>query len=95
MATKRSKKVVRMKKPKGAGAEAGSVVKLAVKPGLKLRGAREAWYARLNEFNGKTEQEFVESATKKPPALTKAGTGENPRGWLRYFQRSGVLELKG
>lgn len=64
-----------------------------LKKDTKYRGAREAWFNRLVEYDGKTEGEFIQSTTEKPPALTKNGTPEAPSGWIRFFVRSGVLSL--
>lgn len=84
--------------PKGAvAAPAAPPVKVAklkvLKKDTKYRGAREAWHARLLEFDGKTEAEFIESTKEKPPALTRNGTAENPMGWVRFFVREGVLSV--
>lgn len=65
-----------------------------LKKETKYRGARDAWFQRLVEFDGKTESEFIESTKAKPPALTKNGTAENPSGWVRYFVRTGVMSLQ-
>jgi hypothetical protein len=62
---------------------------LKVKAGAKYRGARDAWYVRLKEHDGKSVEEFLESCKKKPPSVPKSGTAENPTGWLRFFERSG------
>lgn len=64
---------------------------LVVKAGVKYRGAREAWYARLQEFNGKSAEAFLESCEKKHPSVPKSGRPEAPAGWLRFFQRTGVV----
>lgn len=64
-----------------------------VKRDAKFRGARDAWYQLLVEHDGKPVADFYSAAKAKPPALTKAGTAEDPRGWLRYFKRVGVCEL--
>jgi len=66
---------------------------LKVKAGMKYRGAREAWYARLQEFDGKPVEAFLESAKEKPPSLTKKNEAENPTGWLRFFQRVGAAGI--
>lgn len=65
-----------------------------LKKDTKYRGAREAWFARLVEFDGKTEGEFLASAKEKPPALTRNQTPEPPSGWVRFFVREGVLSLQ-
>lgn len=62
---------------------------LVVKPGLQFRGARQAWYARLLQHNGKTVAEFTASVLAAPPSTpTKgvyAGRCEPPAGWLAWF----------
>lgn len=78
---------------KEAAPAPAKVQKLEVKAGMKYRGAREAWYQRLVEFNGKDVNEFLKNATDKPPSLTKANTAENPKGWLGFFKRQGVVGL--
>jgi len=65
-----------------------------VKHDAKLRGAREAWYALLKQHDGKPVSEFYAAAKASPPALTKAGTAEDPRGWMRWFLREKVAELR-
>lgn len=65
-----------------------------LKPETKFRGARESWFLKLKEFEGKTEGEYIQAMKDKPPALTKNGTAENPTGWVRYFVRTGVLSLQ-
>lgn len=57
------------------------------------RGARAAWYARLLEFDGKTEGEYLASTKETPPALTRNQTAENPTGWVSWFKRQGVISL--
>lgn len=66
---------------------------LKVKAGQKYRGAREAWYVRLQEFDGKPAEAFLESCAKKHPSVPKSGKAEAPAGWLRFFQRTGVASL--
>lgn len=65
-----------------------------LKPDAKYRGAREAWFMRLKEFDGKTEEEYIESCKKVCPQLTRAQTAENPTGWVSFFKREGVLSLQ-
>lgn len=77
-----------------APAPTGRPQKLKVlKKDVKLRGAREAWFNRLVEFDGKMESEFLADTKEKPPALTRNGTAENPSGWVRFFVREGILSL--
>lgn len=78
--------------PVARGTAPSQIIK-AVKKDAKFRGAREAWYQLLGKHEGKPVAEFYEAAKATPPALTKAGTAEDPRGWVRYFVRTGVLEL--
>jgi len=76
-------------------AEAPKPLKIKVtKSDMTYRGARAAWYARLKEYDGKTEGEFLQSAKEKPPALTRNQTAENPTGWISFFRREGVLSLQ-
>jgi hypothetical protein len=85
-------------KPEGGGgptkAVAVSPILVVVKKDAKLRGARDAWYQLLGKYDGKPVAEFYEAARATPPALTKAQTAEDPRGWVRYFVRTGVAELQ-
>lgn len=66
---------------------------MKIKGGMKYRGAREQWYNMLQRFEGKTVEEFVEAAIKEPPSRTKKNEAEPPTGWVRFFQRSGVISL--
>lgn len=71
-----------------------------VKPGLKLRGARDAWYAKLLEYEGKPLADFVAAtdqtgdAKGKAPSLPKSGIAESPSGWVSWFKRQGILTLE-
>lgn len=69
--------------------------KMVVKGGMSFNGFRKDWYQLLQEYDGKTEAEFIEAATKTPPAKTKAGTAENPKGWLRFFKKAGAVQVGG
>lgn len=64
---------------------------MRVKEGLKFRGARESWYNLLLQHNGQDAGSFIEAAKANPPCLTKKGTAEDPRGWLRFFVRNEVV----
>lgn len=76
--------------------EAKPILIKVVKRDAKYRGAREAWYTRLLEHDGKTLDEFIESCKTKCPQLTKNGTPEPPLGWVGFFKRQGVMqEVKG
>lgn len=82
--------------PKAASASAPArPEKLKVlKKDTKYRGARAEWFARLLEYDGKTQGEYIESCKEKPPAMTKNNTAENPTGWVRFFVRTGVLSVQ-
>lgn len=94
--TKQKAKAAASTAPESAQAPAhvATVQIVLLKKDAKLRGARDAWYQLLAKHDGKPVQEFYEAAKATPPALTKAGTAEDPRGWIRYFVRTGVAELK-
>jgi hypothetical protein len=64
-----------------------------VKANVKFRGARAAWYEVLLKYNGKPAGDFLAACTAKPPSLPKSGVAEPASGWLRYFTRSGIVEL--
>lgn len=77
----------------GKTAQAAKVLYLEVKAGVKYRGARDKWYARLQEHNGKPASAYLESCKENPPSLPKSGVPEAPQGWLSYFQRTGTVTL--
>jgi hypothetical protein len=64
-----------------------------VKGNVKFRGARAAWYEVLRTYNGKPAADFLAHCTKTPPSVPKSGIAEPASGWLRYFTRSGIVEL--
>lgn len=64
-----------------------------LKANVKFRGARDAWYQVLLQYNGKPAGDFLAHCTKTPPSTPKSGVAEPPSGWLRYFTRSGIVEL--
>jgi hypothetical protein len=51
-------------------------------PEYKASSARALWFAAVSKCAGKSPEEFVEAATKTPPALKKDGKAEHPAGWL-------------
>lgn len=65
-----------------------------LKSNVKFRGARAAWYEVLRSYNGKPAGDFLAQCTKSPPSVPKSGIAEPASGWLRYFTRSGIAELK-
>lgn len=89
-------KKVKAAKPEGEAkpqVQAKTQILHVAKKDAKFRGAREAWYKILLAHDGKPVNEYLESTTKTPPALTKNGSAENPRGWVRYFVRTGTATL--
>lgn len=67
---------------------------LAVKTGVALRGARQAWYNVLVQYNGKPVAEFLAACAANPPSLPKSGVAEKPQGWLGWFVRSGIATVQ-
>jgi len=57
------------------------------KKSLKFTGARAHWYAALLAHDGQTNDAFIDACTKQPPATSKSGKAEDPRGWLRRLLR--------
>lgn len=59
--------------------------------------ARYEWWQRMQDFNGKTLNAFLEDVKAKPPSVpTKGklqGKLEPPQGWIKFFQREGLIKL--
>lgn len=72
---------------------------LKIKGNVPLRGARQAWYMLLLQYDGKPASAFLEAAKKEPPSLPQKGKGagkpEPASGWLRYFVRQGIASYAG
>lgn len=66
-----------------------------IKTDAKYEGARLAWYDALRAHDGKDPDAFIASCQKTPPAVPKNGKAEDPRGWLRFFVRTGVAQVEG
>lgn len=77
-----------------AAGKAQPQVIVAVKAGVKYRGARAAWYAVLQQYVGQAPQAYLAATTAKPPSLPKSGVQENSSGWLRFFVRQGIATIK-
>ncbi len=77
----------------GKTATAATVLHLRVKQGMKFRGARAAWYERLQGYEGKPAAAYLESCKERPPSVPKSGVAEAPQGWLSWFTRHNVVEL--
>jgi hypothetical protein len=70
-----------------------------VKPNMVYRGARASWYTRLMAHHGKPLSELLASAAANPPSVLtarsrNAGQPERTSGWLRFFERQGVLSYR-
>lgn len=68
---------------------------LKVKAGMKYRGARQSWYERLLAYDGKPLADFVANVTEDRPSVYGArsrhmGNPEPVKGWVRFFERTGV-----
>jgi len=72
-------------------AAAPAVVKI-LKADSKLRGAREAWFKRLCEYDGKPVADFYASAKETPPSVPKSGVAEKATGWFSWFKRNGLAD---
>lgn len=79
--------------PKQEAAPAKPVLIKVLKKDPKFRGAREAWFKRLVEFDGKPVDDFIANCKEKCPQLTKNGTAENPTGWVGFFKREGIAQF--
>jgi hypothetical protein len=77
----------------GATPQAAKVLYMQVKPGVKYRGARAAWYERAQKYEGKPVAAYLENCKEDPPSLPKSGVAEAPQGWLSFFTRQGVVTL--
>lgn len=74
-------------------------VLIKVKANMKYRGARAAWYERLQTLEGKPMDEVIKNLESDPPALygarsKHAGKPEPVSGWIRFFQREDVVTIK-
>lgn len=75
------------------------VIKQPEKP-FKADSAREAWWDRVQKFDGKSVEAFLAGVTKNPPSLQpngkfgKAGKVESPMGWVGYFTRSELVKIE-
>jgi hypothetical protein len=68
-------------------------IKILETPTYKKGSARAKWFTAIKRYNGKSVEDFLAAATKKPPVLKKNGEGESPNGWVRYFEREEVIKL--
>jgi hypothetical protein len=62
-------------------------------PEYKPGSARAKWFAAVKRYDKKSVDDFIRNTQKRPPILTKGGEAEAPLGWVRFFEREGVLRL--
>ena len=62
-------------------------------PSFKKGSARAKWFTAIKRYDGKSVEDFLAAATKKPPVLKKNGESESPMGWLRYFEREEHIQI--
>lgn len=69
-----------------------------VKANFRPNSARAAYYEAITKFNGKSVEAFAASVAKTPPATPKRGKlkgkPEPIQGWISYFVREGLIEIK-
>ena len=67
---------------------------------FKTGSAREAWWERIQRFNGMGLDAFAQDVTKDPPSLQpngkfgKAGGMEPPMGWVSFFVRTELVKIE-
>lgn len=68
-----------------------------VKANFRPNSARDAYYKRLKQFNGKSVEAFAKSCAEQPPSTPKRGKlkgkPEPLAGWISWFVRQGYLEI--
>ena len=62
-------------------------------PTFKKNSARANWFTAIKRYDGKSVENFLAAAAKKPPVRKRDGTGESPMGWLRYFERNENIQI--
>jgi len=74
-----------------------STIKIRSHASYAQESARDLWYRRLIEFDGRPLDDFVASVEANPPSTpvtgNLAGQLEPVSGWLRFFEKEGVLEM--
>jgi len=76
-------------------------IKVVAQPKKQPRenSARGQWWAFIQQYNGKSIQDFCKAAQANPPSTPKAGKlqgkCEPPMGWVRYFVSAKLITLQG
>lgn len=69
-----------------------------VKANFRANSARASYYEAISKFNGKSVESFAASVAKNPPSVPGRGKlkgkAEPIQGWIGYFVREGLVELK-
>lgn len=69
-----------------------------VKPNFRNNSARALYYETLAACNGKTVDYFVKTVANAPPSVPNRGKlkgkQEPVQGWLSFFVRQGLVEIK-
>lgn len=69
-----------------------------VKPNFRANSARASYYEAIAKFNGKSVDSFAKSVAATPPSTPKRGKlkgkPEPIQGWISYFVRQGLVEIK-
>lgn len=69
-----------------------------VKVNFRKGSAREAYYNRLTQYNGKTVDAFAKSCAKDVPSVPGRGKlkgkPEPVTGWISWFVRNGFVSLQ-
>ena len=69
-----------------------------VTPKFRANSARSAYYDAIVKFNGKSVDSFAKAMAKSPPSYPKRGKlkgkPEPIQGWISFFTREGLIEIK-
>ena len=68
-------------------------IKILDAPEYKPGSARAKWFAAIKRYDKKSVDDFLRNTEKRPPILTKDGEAEAPSGWIRFFEKEGVIRL--
>jgi hypothetical protein len=61
-----------------------------LKANCTFKGARAAWYASLQQYNGKPVNDWLAAVHAKRPSLPLSGNPEPVSGWWAWFVRQGI-----
>ncbi len=89
------------KRKTSKAASTGPVLKVLGQPEKPYRdgSARHAWWAAVQDYDGKPVSDFVAFVKTNPPSLQPkgkygiAGTVEPPMGWVKFFVNQGLVKL--